>query len=239
MLKQYKLEHILFLDIETVPIARRFKELPKVFQTLFEEKTHAQLKDNQNLEDFYEERAGLLAEFSKIICISVGIIDSQKSSVKFRIKSFYEKDEKELLLNFSKLLNKKFSHTKTYLCAHNGKEFDFPFMARRMLINNIHIPEVLDIAEKKPWEIKHLDTLDLWRFGDYKHYTSLNLLANLFGISTPKDDISGKEVKYVYWDDNDINRIVKYCQKDTLTVAQLFLKYKGEEIISPENVIIT
>jgi len=239
VLKQYKLENILFLDIETVPISRHFKELPKAFQTLFEEKTHTQRRDNQNIESFYEERAGLLAEFSKIICISVGIIDTKKSFRKFRIKSFYDNNEKSLLLNFTKLLNKKFSHKKTYLCAHNGKEFDFPVMARRMLINNIHIPGVLDIADKKPWEIKHLDTLDLWRFGDYKHYTSLNLLANLFGILTPKDDITGKDVKYVYWDDNDINRIVRYCQKDTLTVAQLFLRYKGENIISPENVIIT
>lgn len=238
MLSEYKLNHILFLDIETVPICRHFNQMPENYQKLFKEKFIKQQGENQSTEDFFEERAGIISEFAKIICISVGIIDNKSSPWKFRIKSFFGDDETTILTDFCNLLNDKFNASNYYLCAHNGKEFDFPFIARRLLINSIPLPKKLDFSGKKPWEIKHLDTLEIWKFGDYKHYTSLNLLATIFNIPTPKDDITGKEVKYVYWDDKDLKRIVNYCQKDTLTVAQLLLKYKGEKIINPENVII-
>ncbi len=180
------------------------------------------------------ERAGIYAEFGKIICISTGFIKDGS----FRIKSFYGDDEKQLLTEFAAMLSTHFNTVNHFLCAHNGKEFDYPFIARRMLINGIKLPTLLDIAGKKPWEITHLDTMELWKFGDYKSYTSLELLSALFGIPTPKNDIDGSQVRSVYYDDQDLNRIVTYCQKDTLTVAQLLLRYRGEEIIKEDQVIV-
>ena len=152
------------------------------------------------------------------------------------MKSFCGHDEKSILEAFNQLLDKNFQNKNQYLCAHNGKEFDYPFLCRRMLINGIKLPKILQIAGKKPWEVKHLDKMELWKFGDYKHYTSIKLLAALFNIPTPKDDIDGSQVSTVYWQENDLERIKTYCQKDTLTVAQLFLKYKGEELLTESQI---
>ena len=153
-----------------------------------------------------------------------------------RLKSFYGHNEKNILSQFKHLLNDSYSSGHHYLCAHNGKEFDYPFICRRMLINGISLPKILNIAGKKPWEIKHLDTMELWKLGDYTHYTSIHLLAELFNIPTPKDDINGSQVSNVYWIQKDLERIRINCQKDTLTVAQLYLKYKGEDILKDEQI---
>ncbi|MGY8955385.1 MAG: 3'-5' exonuclease, partial [Flavobacteriales bacterium] len=199
-------------------------------------KTAWQRKEEYTPAEFYKLKAGVMAEFAKIICISVGYLFVEKNENHFRIKSFYGDDEKQIITDFNELLNSQFSKKQHQLCAHNGKEFDFPFIARRTLINGLKLPALLDIAGKKPWEVNHLDTMELWKFGDYKHYTSIKLLAALFNIPTPKDDIDGSQVAGVYWNDKDLERIKKYCQKDTLTVAQLLLKYKGEELISENNI---
>jgi len=171
------------------------------------------------------ERAGIYSEFGKIICISVGLI-REKNPFIFRLKSFYGKDEKLLLSEFSGMLT-KFNRTnkEAVLCAHNGKEFDFPYIARRMIINGLIIPEILDNAGKKPWEIKLLDTMDLWKFGDYKNYTSLDLLTSILGIPTPKDDIDGSMVAGIFYNDDDIKRIVYYCEKDVLAIARVLLRF--------------
>lgn len=174
------------------------------------------------------ENAGIFAEFGKIVCISVGYFARERE---LRIKSFYGDDEKELLNNFCGLLNQYFYSREHVLCAHNGKEFDFPYIARRMLVNGIRLPLILNTAGKKPWEVKHLDTMELWKFGDYKSFVSLNLLAAVFDIPTPKDDIDGSQVGEVYWKMHDLERIVQYCQKDVLTVAQIFLKYRNEPLL--------
>jgi len=224
------------LDIETVPCSPSYENLDITFQTLWSEKTAWQRKEEYTPAEFYKLKAGVMAEFAKIICISVGYLFAEKNENHFRIKSFYGDDEKQIITDFNELLNSQFSKKQHQLCAHNGKEFDFPFIARRTLINGLKIPALLDIAGKKPWEVNHLDTMELWKFGDYKHYTSIKLLAALFNIQTPKDDIDGSQVSDVYWNDKDIERIKKYCQKDTLTVAQIFLKYKGEELISENNI---
>ena len=170
---------------------------------------------------------------------------SEKKKVKIvnntkilRIKSFFGDDEKIILSGFIELLNKYYNSNNSLLCAHNGKEFDFPYIARRILVNGLKLPKILNIAGKKPWEINHLDTMELWKFGDYKHYTSLDLLTKIFNIPTPKDDISGSDVSRVYWEEKDLQRIVKYCQKDVLAVVQLFSKYRGEELILEENIEI-
>ena len=236
MLAYLKLEKVLFLDIETVPCESNFEDLAPTFQKLWDEKTQWQRNDEFTPSEFYKLKAGVMAEFAKIICISVGYLFSENKEDHFRIKSFYGKEEKQILLDFNSLLNSQFQTESHLLCAHNGKGFDFPFIARRTLINGLKLPKLLDIAGKKPWEINHLDTMEMWRFGDYKNFTSIKLLAALFNILTPKDDIDGSQVARLYWEENDLERIKKYCQKDTLTVAQLLLKYKGKKLIKEENI---
>jgi hypothetical protein len=221
------------LDIETVPQYSAHDHLPDNLKKLWDLKTANQRKE-ETAENFYE-RAGIWAEFGKIICISVGIFTGGRD-IGLRIKSFASHDEKELLEDFAKMLNGQSANL--VLCAHNGKEFDFPYICRRMLINGVKFPPQLQIAGKKPWEINHLDTMELWKFGDYKNYTSLNLLTTIFDIPTPKDDIDGSMVGTVYWKDNQLDRICTYCQKDVVATAQLLRRYRGEELIDEENVII-
>lgn len=233
MLDTINPEKILFLDIETVPAMPNYREMPEKWQKLWDNKAKYISKEEQTSEEVYE-RAGIYAEFGKIICICAGIISPSKE---FRIVSFYGEDEYQLLSEFCDLLNNKFNSMEYLLCAHNGKEFDFPYLGRRILINNLKLPYLLDTAGRKPWEVQHLDTLQLWKFGDYKNYTSLELLTELFDIPSPKNDIDGSQVGKVYWEDKDLLRIVKYCQNDTLAVAQLLLKFQNKEIIHPESVI--
>jgi len=236
MLETIKIENILFLDIETVPQYPDFKNVPIAFQEFWEKKSSFFRETDQSAGDVYQ-RAGIYSEFGKIICISVGIVITKNNERSIRLKSFYSDDEKIVLAEFAEMLKKYHTSNKDLqLCAHNGKEFDFPYIARRMLINGIKLPAILDVAGKKPWEVMFLDTMELWKFGDYKNYTSLNLLTHIFNIPTPKDDIDGSMVADVYWNENDLPRIVKYCEKDVLAIAQVFLKYKGEELINPENV---
>jgi len=236
MLENISLHKILFLDVETVPVAADFSELPKEFQNLWAEKTRWQRSDQQSPGEFYGLKAGVMAEFAKVICISVGYLYEKEGQHFFRIKSFYGDDEKPILEDLKLLLDEKFATPKHYLCAHNGKEFDYPFLCRRMLVNGIQLPKILEISGKKPWEVRHLDTMEMWKFGDYKHYTSIKLLAALFGIPTPKDDIDGSQVSKVYWQDKDFERIKNYCQKDTLTVAQILLKYMCKPILTEEQI---
>lgn len=238
MLKDIKLESVLFLDIETVPEIAGFSELSERKQTLWEKKSEYFRKENEDAEDVYS-RAGIYAEFGKVICISVGMMYSQGNDKHLRLKSFYSDDETKLLLEFIGLLEKLRKKPAIYLCGHNGKEFDFPYLARRILINGLDLPSLLDVAGKKPWEVSFLDTMDLWKFGDYKHYTSLDLLTSIFNIPTPKDDIDGSMVGKVYWEDGDLERIVKYCEKDVVAVVQLFLKFQGKELLPEEKIETT
>jgi len=233
MLEQYDLSNILVLDIETVPQYATHDELPDHFKKLWDLKTQNQRKE-ETADAFYE-RAGIWAEFGKIICISVGIFTGGKDRG-LRIKSFAGHDEKELLEAFSAMLAGQ--PPSLVLCAHNGKEFDFPYICRRLLINGLPLPKQLDIAGKKPWEIGHLDTMELWKFGDYKSYTSLSLLTAIFNIPTPKDDIDGSMVGSVYWKDNKLERICTYCQKDVVATAQLLRRYRSEALIPDENITI-
>lgn len=236
MLENIKAENVLFLDIETVPEYADFESVPEKFQEFWDKKSSYFRKEDQQAGDVYQ-RAGIYSEFGKIICISVGIIVKKADQKTFRLKSFFGDDEKLLLKEFAQMLEKYHSSNKDLqLCAHNGKEFDFPYIARRMLIHGIKLPKLLDIAGKKPWEVMFLDTMELWKFGDYKNYTSLNLLTHIFNIPTPKDDIDGSMVADVYWKEKDLQRIVTYCEKDVVAIAQLLLRYKGEELIDQENI---
>ena len=238
MLTNLKLEKVIFIDVETVPLALSYEKLDNRSKSLWDKKASFLAKDEQSPEEIYE-RAGIYAEFGKVICISVGVYREVNEIGQFRIKSFYGHDEKKVLQEFIDLLNQHFSSSDYLLCAHNGKEFDFPFLARRILINGLRLPNLLDIAGRKPWEVQHLDTLQLWKFGDYKHYTSLDLLAHVFKIPSPKNEIEGKDVARLYWKDKSLDRIVNYCQKDTVTVAQILLRYMGKPLLEKENITFT
>ena len=234
MVKRINLEHILFLDIETVPQFLDFDHLDATAQLLYEQKTQYQRKEEYTAAEFYD-RAGIWAEFGKIICISVGYFQLKGDIRNFRVTSFHG-EELEILKEFKVLLQSHFNRPHHLLCAHNGKEFDFPYIARRMIINGIELPFKLNLFGKKPWEVPHLDTLELWKFGDYKTFTSLKLMAHVLGIPSPKDDIDGSQVRDVFYIDNDINRIVTYCEKDTITVAQIILKLRNEELLDTDEI---
>lgn len=235
MLENVKPEDIIFLDIETVPAIEDYSQLDPSVQKLWEKKSRQFRNADQSAAEVYE-RAGIYAEFGKIICISAGVIKEQ-NPLSLRLKSFYGDDEKAILSEFSAMIE-RFSKSKreALLCGHNGKEFDFPYIARRMIINGIIIPEILDNAGKKPWEIKLLDTMDLWKFGDYKSYTSLDLLTTILGIPTPKDDIDGSMVASLYREEKDIVRIVHYCEKDVVAVTQVLLRFMNRHPVGEEKI---
>lgn len=235
MIKRINLEHILFLDIETVPQHQYFTELDDTSKALWEQKSQYQRKEDFSAEEFYE-RAGIWAEFGKIVCISVGYFVLKGDIRNFRVTSFFG-EEVKILKDFKTLLETHFNKPHHLLCAHNGKEFDFPYIARRLIINGIDIPFKLDLFGKKPWEVPHLDTLELWKFGDYKTYTSLKLMAHVLGIPSPKDDIDGSEVRGVFYEENDIDRIVIYCEKDTVTVAQILLRLRNDDILNADEIL--
>jgi uncharacterized protein YprB with RNaseH-like and TPR domain len=235
----HPLNNILFLDIETVPQHASYNELSPEWQELWTRKANFLLRDKQTeTPEMIYSNAGIYAEFGKIICISCGIISKSQEEKKLLIKSFYGDEEKLLLQQFCETVSKWSHGSEKFLCAHNGKEFDFPYLCRRLVINQIAIPHLLDTSGKKKWEVSHLDTMELWKFGDYKSYTSLNLLAQVLGIPTPKDDIDGSMVNAVYWQNRDLLRIVQYCQKDVITVAQVYLRLTGDCPIKPENIDI-
>lgn len=233
MIKKIALKNLLFLDIETVPEHALFEELTEEKQKLWEAKSLYQRKEDFTPAEFYD-RAGFWAEFGKIICISVGHFAYKGEERSFRTTTFHG-EEKKLLQEFRNLLETHFGKPQHLLCAHNGKEFDFPYIARRMLIHDLELPNKLDLFGKKPWEVPHLDTLELWKFGNYKHFTSLKLLCNVLGIPSPKEDIEGSEVRNVYYDENDLDRIIKYCERDVVAIAQVILKLRQEPLLEDEE----
>jgi 3'-5' exonuclease len=235
-LKKIDIEKILFLDIETVPQVYKFSDLDDKTADLYLQKNRfIQERDKLSNDEIYE-KAGVFAEFGRIVCVSVGLVQEKSSGKEIRLNSYYGDDEALLLSEFGNLLDRHYNSTDHVLCGHNAKEFDFPYIARRMLINGIDLPSALDIAGKKPWEINHLDTMELWKFGDFKHYSSLSLLCNIFDIPTPKDDISGADVARVYYEEKDLERIVAYCHKDVVALIQLFLRLRNEQLVKEENI---
>lgn len=236
------IENILFLDIETVPSVGNYNELPERLQEMWQskvEKTRARMPDryleSDTIADIYMKDAAIFAEFGKVVCISVGYIYNKEEEQHFKLKSFYNDDETILLSEFAELL-KHWDKPERTLCGHNIKEFDIPYTARRMLINGIQLPKILNISGKKPWEVQFIDTLELWKFGDFKNFTSLNLLTAVFDIPTPKDDIDGSMVGSVYYETGDLKRIATYCEKDVIATAQVFLKIKGQKLIEEEYI---
>lgn len=227
---------ILFLDIETVSQVEDFNKLAENWQYLWDGKTQYQRKDDTP-EEYYPKRAAVMAEFGKVICISCGFFKEIDGHRTFRVRSFYGDDEKKVLEDFAEMLVKHFDRD-FLLCAHNGKEFDFPYLSRRMIVHGIHLPNSLNTSGLKPWEVPHLDTMEMWKFGDWKSYTSIKLLSALLDIPTPKDDIDGSMVGEVYWKEKNLERIVTYCQKDAVTVARVFLKMEGLGELPEDEIVI-
>ena len=233
------LKDILFLDIETVGCVDHYSRLSERLKTQWARKANFfKREEGQTDEDLFHEKAGIYAEFGKVIVIAVGkYSENEKGERGLRTKFFADHDEKKLLTDFKGMLEKLDPSTK--LCAHNGKEFDFPYMSRRMLVNGISLPSLLDFAGRRPWEIPHLDTMELWKFGDYKHYTSLDLLAAIFNIPSSKGAMDGSMVNEVYYRDKELNKIAEYCVGDVVAIAQLYLKMKALPIIVAENINYT
>ncbi len=219
------LKNILILDIETIGCAKEYNDLDERLKKQWDKKSsYFQQNDTLSSSELFSEKAGIYAEFGKIITIAVGFFtETDNNRIGLRVKAFAGDDEKKILNDFKGLLD-KFNQNTLVFCAHNGKEFDYPYISRRMLVNHIELPVALDIRDKKPWEIKHIDTMELWKFGDRKNFTSLDLLAAIFEIESSKDGIDGSMVNSVYYNDGDINKIAEYCMQDVTVTAQLYLK---------------
>ena len=237
-----KLEKILFIDVETAPQVGSFEEMPEELAHLWAEKVE-QLKKRiperytaENAAEANFQEAGIFAEFGRIVCISVGYIYNKGAERCFRVKSFCGEDEKQILTEFSALVRRFCTDGESNVCGHNIKEFDVPYISRRMLILGLPLPDILNVMGKKPWECKFLDTLEMWKFGDFKHYTSLKLLCAVFGVPTSKDDIDGSQIAEVFYREKNITRISTYCEKDVVATMQVFMRMSGLPVIKDENI---
>ncbi len=238
MIEKMHIENFLFIDIETVSQQKDFSGLNNDWQKLWEEKIKYSLPQNVMADEYYPQRAGIMAEFAKVICISMAYFKRQGADHCLRVKSVYGHDEKKLLEDFITTVNQlEAVNNKWNFTGHNIKEFDIPFLCRRFVINGLSIPAYLDFQNMKPWETNMVDTFQYWRFGDYKHFTSLKLLAAAMNVPSPKDDIDGSMVGDVYWNENNLERIVTYCQKDVVTVANIILRFKHLPLLKEEQVV--
>ena len=238
-MQNIRIENLLLIDIETVPQCPVFDDLNDEWKLLWEEKVQRTLPENVTAAEFYPMRAGVMAEFAKVICISIGYFKKEANSIQLRLKSFYGDDEKILLQDFLATLKQlEANNNKWSFCGHNIKEFDIPFICRRLLVNGLAIPPFHDFQNMKPWETNIVDTFQYWRFGDYKHYTSLKLLAAALGVPSPKDDIDGSMVADVYWIEKNLERIVTYCQKDVITTGNIILRFKNLPLLTSEQISV-
>jgi len=238
MIAKMPLENFLVIDIETVSSSKQFESLNYDWKKLWEEKVQRALPQDTSAGEYYEQRAGVMAEFAKVVCISLGYFKREAGAWQFRVKSIFGHDEKDLLTRFKQTVDQmEQMHNRWSFTGHNIKEFDIPFLCRRLLINGLSIPAYLDFQNMKPWETNMVDTFQYWRFGDYKNFTSLKLLAAALGVPSPKDDIDGSMVGHVYWQENNLERIAIYCQKDVATVANIILRFKNLPILTEDQVI--
>jgi DNA polymerase elongation subunit (family B) len=231
-----KINQIVFLDIETVPQYATFSSAPENYRRMWERKSAFICPDEQDMEKSYR-RAGIYAEFGKIVCISTGFIQTTRHRPILSLRSFCDTKEEDLLKRFFYFLEKQGKEGRERYCAHNGKEFDFPYISRRAIIHRINLPKTFQLSGKKPWEVPHFDTLELWKCGDFKHYTSLELLAMCFGLKTPKQELDGSKVCDAYWEQKDLKQIQAYCERDVITVARVFLAIRQHADISEDSII--
>lgn len=231
--------NILFIDIETVACTPAYELLDERLKVQWARKASFFRQRDETLTDesLFRDRAGIYAEFGKVIVIGMGKFSVNEAGERvLRTRCFANHDEGELLREFNAVLE-KMDQSQIRFCAHNGKEFDYPYLSRRLLINSIALPESLQLSGKKPWEVQHLDTLELWKFGDYKHYTSLDLLATLFNIPTSKNGIDGSKVNETYYKEKDLKKIADYCVADVVVVSQLFLRLNGQPLLDQQHIL--
>jgi len=246
VIKAFDFTKILFFDIETAGIAAHFDDLSEEFQALWMLKARqlagksGESLTSENLAQLFNDKAAIYSEFGRVVCISAGFAypDRESQALRVRIKSFCQESEPELLVSFCSMLEKHFGNPSTHaLCGHNIREFDIPYLCRRLLIHGLPLPETLRIGGKRNWEVGHLlDTMDMWKFGDYKNYTSLRLLAAVLGIPSPKDDLDGSQVGRVFWEEKDSQRIARYCEKDVLAAMQVYRRLIGESVFPAEQI---
>jgi len=234
----YPLTDILFMDIETVPLIYRFDQLSSRTKRLFEKKVAYKIDENTTVEDLYDRKAGIWAEFGKVVTVAMGKFALKKEEGReFVLKVYASRDEKKLLQKVSAILENFYKpEKKRWLCAHNGKEFDFPYLARRMIINGLPLPHLLNVHAKRPWETPFCDTLELWQFGDRKHYTSLDLLCEILGIPTSKHEIDGSDIARLYYEENRLEDIARYCGEDVIALTNVLLRLKGEPLLEPAEI---
>lgn len=238
MIAKMPLENFLMIDIETVSSSGDFDGLSEDWKMLWQDKVKHSVPENATAAEYYPQRAGVMAEFAKVVCISMAYFKKEGNQYQLRVKSFFGHDEKELLERFVVTVDQlEAVHNKWSFTGHNIKEFDIPFLCRRLLINGLKVPVYLDFQNMKPWETNMVDTFQYWRFGDYKNYTSLKLLAASLNVPSPKDDIDGSMVGHVYWVENDLERIAVYCQKDVVTVANIILRFRNMPLLMPEQIV--
>ncbi len=236
-LQSINLEDLVFFDIETVPLTEDLNELPEDLQTIWRTRELSRAPEGSDLDEWYQNRAGLHAEFGQVVCIAMGFFTRTRDGRQFRVKTIAYPEEAMVLEEFAQLLHKHYpSLSRHRLCGHNIKGFDIPFLCRRMLIHGMELPAQLDVVGLKPWEILHLDTQELWQFGDRRGAASLRLLAAIFGIPSPKSDIDGSEVGRVYWQENDLDRIAAYCARDVVSTARVVLKLRDRETLADDSV---
>jgi hypothetical protein len=232
-----KPENLLLIDIETVPLQHSFGDLSPKMQTLWSKKSALIDAENPEPSSTFEQRAGIYAEFGKIVCIGLGYFVNVKGSYTLKIKSIASHEEKAILEEFKLVCNKFFKSSEKQFCGHNIREFDIPYICRRSFINQISLPDVLsDLQYKKPWENPMLDTLQFWKFGEYKNFTSVDLLSTVLAIESPKGDIDGSDVARVYWQENDLDRIVTYCNRDIVTVGQILMRLNGMNLLNEDEI---
>ena len=235
-----KHKNLVFIDIETVSGTQQFEDLTEEYKTQWTKKAgHLRGIDDLSVDEAYSQRSAIYAEFGKIVCISIGYcVKDKQEECHLRIKSITNSDEKSLLAEFCELMENKFDERSIILCAHNGKEFDYPYLARRMVINEVKLPVFLQLSGKKPWQVKHIDTMELWKFGDWKSYTSLELLTTALGIPSTKTDLDGSMVSKVFYELDDLDRIARYCAQDVIATAQIYFRFVGKKMIESDHIHI-
>lgn len=237
------LNQLLIIDIETVSQYPGFECMDDSWKQLWQEKVMKILPAGVSAAEFYLQRAGVMAEFAKIICISVGWLKQDESGVDMFLRSFFGNDEHELLSKFIVAMNERNEGLNDWcFVGHNIKEFDIPFICRRLLVHGLPIPNYLDFQNKKPWETNLIDTFQYWRFGDYKNYTSLKLLSAVLQVPSSKEDIDGSMVGALYWasdpveQQNNVHRIVAYCQQDVVATGNILLRFKGMSLLNQQQI---
>lgn len=229
-LKQFDPENMLFIDIETANLVKELEKGTPLYDSWAYKVRYGSWTgekystDEVTPEELYKTKASLFAEFSRVACISIGMIKDGK----IKIRSYKDKDEQKLLYDFANATNAlQAKYPKLVLAGHAITTFDNPFLMRRMLINGIELPAPFDIAHLKPWETQVIDTLTLWKGQSYYSASLINI-TTAFGLPSPKDEMDGSEVNEAFHS-GKLDEIATYCEKDVFALANVVLKMRGDK----------